>query len=330
MLYYHRFFVVLFLALLSNPTFGDEKPLERELARLAELSGGTMGVAAVHIESGRAAYLNPDVPFPMASTYKVPIAVQLLHLVDEGVLSLDKMIDIKRPHYSPGSGMISRLLNDPGVSLSLLNLLELMLLISDNSATDLCLREAGGGEAVTERMRAIGIEGIKVDRSTLLLIADWVGVEDVPDDDERDPSKYGELFESISKEQRDAAEEAFEKDPRDTSTPRAMAMLLEKIWKGAILSERSTKLLIDIMTRCETGERRLKGILPEGTVVAHKTGTIGGTTNDVGVITLPGDAGHVIVAAFVKESELEVPERETAIAEAARAAHDYFLFTSPK
>jgi beta-lactamase class A len=95
-----------------------------------------------------------------------------------------------------------------------------------------------------------------------------------------------------------------------------------------VLSEQSTALLIDIMERCQTGEARLKGMLPEGTVVAHKTGTIGRTTNDVGIITLPNDAGHVIVVAFVKESELDVSERERAIAEAARAAHDYFLFTA--
>ena len=80
------------------------------------------------------------------------------------------------------------------------------------------------------------------------------------------------------------------------------------------------------MERCESGERRLKGKLPEGTAVAHKTGTIGRTTNDVGIVTLPDGAGHVIVVAFVKESELDVPEREDAIAEVARAAHDYFLF----
>ena len=82
----------------------------------------------------------------------------------------------------------------------------------------------------------------------------------------------------------------------------------------------------DISTRCETGEARLKGLLPEDTVVAHKTGTIGGTTNDAGVITLPDGAGHVIVVAFVKNSELPVPDRERAIAEVARAAHDFFLF----
>jgi beta-lactamase class A len=107
-----------------------------------------------------------------------------------------------------------------------------------------------------------------------------------------------------------------------------MAQLLQQIWSGDALSESSSALLIDIMERCETGLNRLKGNLPEGTVVAHKTGTIGRTTNDVGIFTLPGEAGHVIVVAFVKESEVEVPERERAIADAARAAHDYFLFTA--
>ena len=61
-------------------------------------------------------------------------------------------------------------------------------------------------------------------------------------------------------------------------------------------------------------------------MVAHKTGTIGRTTNDVGILYLPSDAGHVVMVAFVKESDDPVPEREKAIAEAARAAHDYFLF----
>jgi beta-lactamase class A len=81
------------------------------------------------------------------------------------------------------------------------------------------------------------------------------------------------------------------------------------------------------MKRCRTGAGRLKGILPEETEVAHKTGSIGRTVNDVGIITLPNGAGHVLVAAFVKKSDLADEKRERAIAEAARAAHDYFLFT---
>ena len=73
----------------------------------------------------------------------------------------------------------------------------------------------------------------------------------------------------------------------------------------------------------------MKGVLPANTIVAHKTGTIGGTTNDVGIITLPDNAGHIALAVFVKSSEKEIPARERTIAEIARAAHDFFLF-NPK
>ena len=324
-----RFLLLLMtVVVVARPSVSAEPRLERELARLAMVSGGTMGVAAIHIESGRSAFLNPDETFPMASTYKVPIAVQLLHRVDRGELRLSKMIDFEPGNLSPGSGTISRLFDDPGLSISLHNLLELMLLISDNSATDSCLREAGGGASVTQRMKDIGLEGIRVDRSTLHVISDWIGIEEVPSRAALSLDKYAELRAAVPEAAREAARERFDDDPRDSATPRAMGALLEKIWNGDILSEKSTELLLDIMERCQTGEARLKGLLPEGTVIAHKTGTIGGTTNDVGVITLPQDAGHVIVAAFVKGSTLPVPERERAIAEVARAAHDYFLFTS--
>ena len=303
-----------------------ETLLEEEWARLEPLSGGRLGLAAIHLESGRAAYLHPDEPFPMASTYKVPIAVELLRRVDEGELALDGMVELRPSDLSPGSGVISRLFDDPGVSLSLLNLMELMLLISDNSATDLCLRAAGGGERVTERMAELGVAGIRVARSTADLITDYVGAEGLPPREERRRATYTDYYEQVSPEDRESAREAFEADQRDTATPRGMADLLVRIWKGEGLSPESRDLLIDIMERCETGAGRLKGRLPEGTVVAHKTGTIGRTTNDVGIVTLPSGAGHVVVVAFVKDSEEPVPEREAAIAEAARAAHDYFLF----
>ena len=304
----------------------DTGRLEREIARLAALSGGTMGVAAVHLESGASAFLNPKEPFPLASSYKVPIAVELLHRVDEGVLRLDKMISLKKGDLHPGSGMISSLLDDPGLAISVRNLLELMLLISDNSATDLCLREAGGGEAVTARMRALGIDGIRVDRPTVRLIGDYMGDTAPIPAGKGGRDFFNKRYDAISESEQKAAGRAFARDPRDTATPAATAALLEKIWKGEALSKDSTALLIDIMERCETGEARLKGLLPEGTVVAHKTGTIGGTTNDIGVITLPGGAGHVIVVAFVKDSALAVPARERAIAEVARTIYDFFLF----
>ena len=203
------------------------------------------------------------------------------------------------------------------------NLLELMLLISDNTATDVLLRLAGGAEAVTARMRELGIEGLRVDRPTKRVIADWIGIaEPAPWSLER----FRELARAVAPQDRQAAARRFDADPRDTATPEAMVALLEQIYRGRALKRETTELLLDIMRRCRTGEARLKGMLPPGTEVAHKTGTIGGTTNDVGILVLPADAGHVAIAVFVKSSEKDIPTRERAIAEIARAIHDFFLF----
>jgi beta-lactamase class A len=310
------------LAQTSDPSLPR---LEREVARLSKVAGGIVGACAIHLETGRRISLNGGERFPMASSYKVPIAVQLLTRVDKGEIKLDEMIEIKPSDLHPGSGTLTSLFNKPGVALSVRNLLELMLLISDNSATDVVLRLAGGPEAVTARLRAIGIEGINVDRPTARLIADWVGIE-LPPEDKWSPTMFDTLRATVKPEARAAAGRKFDADPRDTSTPNAMADLLVRIHRKDLLKPASAELLVDIMRRCRTGETRLKGILPEGTEVAHKTGTIGATTNDVGIITLPDGAGYVAIAVFVKASENEVPQRERAIAEIARAAHDYFLF----
>ena len=300
--------------------------LDAELARLAATSGGRAGVTAIHLETGRRVSLNGGEAFPMASTFKVPVAVQLLRRVEKGELRLDSMVTLTQADLHPGSGEISHLLDDPGVSLSMHNILELMMLISDNSATDLALKAAGGPTMVNARLRELGVEGVRVDRSTIALIAEWLGVK-LPPEAEWSPKRFRELAEAVSPEARRAAGEAFDKDPRDTATPDGMALLLQKLWKREALGEAATTQLLDIMLRCETGPARLKGMLPANTDVMHKTGTIGGSANDVGIIKLPDNAGHVAIAIFVKQSTREVGERERAIAQIARSIYDYFLFT---
>ncbi|NLG60980.1 MAG: class A beta-lactamase [Candidatus Cloacimonetes bacterium] len=308
---------------------GDDPNLARlaaEIDRIAAELNGVLGVGALHLETGRAVYLNGSDRFPMASSFKVPIAVQLLTMVDRGQMRLDSMIALRPGDLHPGSGVLTELFDDPGVALSVRNLLELMLLISDNSATDILLREVGGADAVNARMRALGVEGVRVDRPTLGLIADWAGVCCVPADYDLSIEQYRELARSTPRERRDSAAAAFDNDPRDTSTPAGMVALLARIADGTALRPESSELLLDIMTRSTTGGARIKGHLPGHVSVAHKTGTIGGTTNDVGIITLPGDAGRIAIAMFVKGSPVPVERREHTIAEVSRAIYDYFLF----
>lgn len=298
--------------------------LEAELRRLAPPAGGTVGVTAIHLESGRRVWLRPDERFPMASTYKVPLAVQLLYRVDRGEIGLEDRLELEAADLHPGSGLLTELFKAPGAALSIRNLLELTLRESDNSATDKLMAKAGGAAAVTARMRALGLEGIDVNRPTVDLIADWVGLEERPAS--ATPEAWEKALDAVPADRKAAAAARFDADPRDTSTPRAMAALLERIYKKDALSRASSELLLDIMLRCRTGALRLKGYLPGDTPLAHKTGTIGGTTNDVGILTLPDGAGHVVVVVFVKGSDKEMSEREKVIAQIGRSVYDFFLF----
>src|SRR5579872_506096 len=312
--------VLLFLAL---PLLAADR-LQDEIARLAKISDGVVGLSAVHVESNRRVSFHGGERFPMASSYKVPIAVQLLSRVDNGEVKLDQMVTVKPRDLHPGSGTLSNLFNHPGVSLSVRNLLELMLLISDNSATDMVIRLAGGPEAVTAKMRAIGIDGINVNRPTIRLISDWIGAT-LPPESEWAPGIYTKLYAAVPADQKKLANDRFNQDPQDTAQPDAMAALLEKIYARKLHKPETADLLLDIMRRCQTGDARIKGMLPPDTIVAHKTGSIGGTTNDVGILTLPGDAGHVVLALFVKQaSKPEVSERT--IAQISRTVYDFFLF----
>ena len=175
-------------------------------------------------------------------------------------------------------------------------------------------------------MRELGITGINVNRPTVRLISDWLGA-DVPPEKDWTPELWGKLYSAVPAETRKAAEAKFNTDTRDTAQPSAMAELLLKIYSKKLHQPQSAELLLDIMRRCQTGDARIKGMLPPEIELAHKTGSIGGTVNDVGILTLPDNAGHVAIALFVKQgSKPEVSEK--AIAQISRSVYDYFLFAS--
>jgi beta-lactamase class A len=103
---------------------------------------------------------------------------------------------------------------------------------------------------------------------------------------------------------------------RNWMMPRAALRVVE--------AARKVPLLLELMTQSKPGPARIKGQLPAGTVVAHKTGTSNNVTNDIGVITLP-DGRHLLVAAFVESDAVGLEARETVIAKLARAAYDWAL-----
>ncbi len=315
----------------SAPAGQNLDRLQKRITAAIPLAQGVVGVSIKHLESSTALAVNGDEPFPMASTFKLPVLVELHAMARAGGLRWDEPVEITPAKQHLGSGDLTPIYDPPGVTLSMRNVTNLMMMISDNSAADICLAKAGATN-VTARMRSLGIDGIRLDRSCQELILDYSGrdtakLKDLARDDLREVLRRDATPQTL--EARFAADDRLAADPRDTATPNAMLSLVEKIWRGQAVDRAASDAMLDLLKRCRTGEHRIRGLLPAGTEVAHKTGTIGGVVNDVGIITLPDGAGHVAIAVMSKRTRASTDDVERTIAQIARYAYDYFLFTAP-
>ena len=288
------------------------------MARMALAAGGEVGVLARHLETGLTLSMNDNEVFPMASTFKIAVAGAVLSKVDQGVLTLDQLIAVDPKHLLSSEG-IAEIFPFPGVSVSLHNLIESMLTRSDNTATNVLTELAGGPAAVTNWVRGLGVEGMRIDGDTNDIVGRFYGLSPA------DGPVGAQLEKAFAANSTIKASASFDDDARDTATPRSMVLLLSKIAAGHALSPGSTDVLLGSMERCTTGLKRLRGQLPTGTLVRDKTGTIGATANDVGILTLPNDRGRVVIAVYIKKSLKPLEERERVIAEIARSVYDYML-----
>ncbi|MGH9174333.1 MAG: serine hydrolase, partial [Vicinamibacterales bacterium] len=169
------------IALSVTSTAQQASPASQNLDRLRggvdaalPLAQGVVGVSIKHLESNVSLAVNGDEPFPMASTFKLPVLVELYAQAKAGNVRWDEMVEITSRDQHLGSGDLTPLYDPPGVALSMRNLANLMMMISDNSAADICLAKTGASN-VTARMRRLGISGIRVDRSCQELILDFGG-----------------------------------------------------------------------------------------------------------------------------------------------------------
>lgn len=258
-------------------------------------SDAVIGVAAIHIESGRRVSVRGNERFPMGSVYKFPIAIAVLHRVDHGKLSLGQKVTIEPKDFSPGWSPLRDDAKGQPITLTVRDLLRHMVSISDNTASDTLLRLAGGPRAVSTRMAELGYGSIRIDRSEAQIAADL----DKPN---------GRANYAI--------------DVRDTATPEDMAALLFAFWRGRDgLSAASHDLLVKLMTESTTGARRIKAAVPRGATVTHKTGTMPGTANDVAIVTSPDGKDHVVIATLSKSGKAKLEDREDDLAAVARKVY---------
>ncbi len=206
-------------------------------------------------------------------------------------------------------------------------MIEWMVAQSDNTAVETLYRVGGEAPALAARFRQWKIEGLRVDRSERQCGLDRNGVEHPPPPDQWTDALVNELIAKTNPETRYRATQRFLVDPRDTGTPNGTVQLLARLFRGEVISKMSTGRLIEILKATTTFPTRLKGLLPPGTVVAHKTGSSGtvkgltAATNDSGVIFLP-DYGQLAVSVCESFSTRKDSVRDRVIARIAKGAFE--------
>jgi len=273
----------------TEATVCTSNSLLPQIEKIAARTVGPVGVAVGLVEGSEVVVLNGQQHFPMQSVYKLPIGMAVLHQIDQGRLKLEQKITFK-PVEFVRAGMHSpiRDKHPRGGELSLGELLRYAVSESDGTASDILMRTAGGAKVINDYLLGLGINGIMVIDTEL------------------------EIGKSV------------EIQYRNWATPEAALALMKVVAEGRSFSPQSQALLMKLITETPTGPNRIKGLLPPGTVVAHKTGTglsqgLTRAVNDIGFVTLP-DGKRLAIAVVVSDTKLGPEACEAVIAEISRVA----------
>jgi beta-lactamase class A len=252
------------------------------LAAIEGEVGGRLGVAVLDTATGERAGHRADERFPLCSTFKLLAAAAVLEQVDQGKDRLDRLVPFTAESLVGYSPVTEARIGGEGMSLR--ELCEAAVIVSDNTAANLLLVALGGPEGLTAYARGLGDTVTRLDRI--------------------EP----------------AMSEAAPGDPRDTTSPAAMLADIQTLALADGLSPESRERLKNWLLDTQTGPNRLAAGLPDGWRIGHKTGTGGhGTTNDVGILWPPAERAPLVVAAYLTESPADGPQREAALAAVAEA-----------
>lgn len=252
--------------------------LPAAFARLEKESLGRLGIYVLDTADGAAAGMRAGERFPMCSTFKMVLAACILSRVDKGRERLDRRLPVAKADIVSHSPAVGQRV---GADMSIGELCEATMVLSDNAAANLLLNTFGGPSAMTEFARSIGDTTFRLDRMETMM------------------------------------SEAKPGDVRDTTSPQAMARTLQRLALGDALSSASKAQLIAWLKANRTGDTRIRAGLPKDWIVGDKTGAGGhGTNNDVAIIW-PKNRAPVILSVYLTGSKLPVPRREAIIASVA-------------
>jgi len=242
---------------------------------------GKIGIGFKNFKTGEEYYVNGDGRFPTASTFKVPILIELFNQASQGKISLDEMHVFKPEDLSPGSGVLKNL--SSGLSMCLRDYAVLMMTLSDNTGTDIIFRILGK-ENIAATIERMGLKNTKADMTCRELLFTPVGI-----------SMDTNLEEALKlfKEQDFIKNYSLISDmnvPNDISSPKDMMTMFSLIYNGEIVNPEACRQMMDIMEKCES-TRRIPHYLPcrgpREVRVIHKTGTIEYVACDCGIVITP-------------------------------------------
>jgi beta-lactamase class A len=284
----------LFLLLLLANT-GFSQTLDNTFQQILNDRNATVGISIYDFKTKKTYGINQTEHFPMQSVFKFHIALAVLDLVDKGKLSLSEKVYISKERmeadwYSP----LRDKYPNGNVKLTIAEILKPTVSESDNVGCEVLLDLIGGPKTVDYYLKKIGMEDVQVKHNETIMQASW--------------------------------EPQFE----NYSSPNSAVELLKALHNGKILSPKSRAYVQKMLLETSTGPNRLKGLLPKGTVLAHKTGTSGtnkqtgemAAVNDIGIITLP-NGNQFAIAVFVSKSKEKIENNEKIIAEIAKVTYDY-------
>ncbi len=246
---------------------------------------GLLGLGFYDLESGGSYYVNGDALFPTASVYKIFVLCELLRELKEGMLSPDMRIVLRDADKKGGSGILREV--PEGTEYTLAQYIDLMMQISDNTATDYLVRLVGKESIYKNVIRPMGLKETTIDLACEGLLAKYYAN---PDGYYPDP-KTGKSLGNYRNNSYFACRE-----PRNNvSTPREMVLTMRLLYEGRVIDPETDKKVLDEMATCQTNSR-IPALLPPGTRIAHKTGSLDHLANDTGIVYTP--KGNYILSCF--------------------------------
>jgi beta-lactamase class A len=316
---------ILFLAVASAQTPAPPKPLDLLKQRLVTISQGVSADWGIYIKSldtGEEIALSADQPMDTMSAIKIPLLVDVYRQVDAGKLNPADRIVLKTADKRFGTGVLRTL--EDGLNLSFHDALMLMIIQSDNTATDMAFARAGGPAHVTQTMRQMGLNSIVATGTTF----EWFRALAEPGDPAYAKFTPEELFtKGFPEKLTDADVEKFHfegKHPFGLSSARDMGRLLEMMATNKATSEKSTKEMMRMMS-LQQMRTRIPKYMDDDTNTPHKTGDFPPyIANDVGLIETP--AGRVVVVFFSAHHRGFYSELEDAVARMSEQVWTYFNY----